>query len=149
VSVFLAVLSTFIPARAHSLQFPEDGNGLLDYCNHVVNLLDSTASQKGEEDAMKMRWCAGYIQATEERIENWRMSANIQIMAAQKSGKATPTPMWADEDFVRTCIPEGAPYGQMARVVVKWLREHPQRLHELKSSLIMEALRDGFPCHAH
>jgi hypothetical protein len=31
---------------------------------------------------------------------------------------------------------------------VKWLRDHPERLHEQKSVLTLEALRGAFPCQA-
>jgi Rap1a immunity proteins len=44
------------------------------------------------------------------------------------------------------CLPDNATLLQLARVLVKWLREHPERLHEPKSVLTTAALRDAFPC---
>jgi hypothetical protein len=44
------------------------------------------------------------------------------------------------------CIPEKVPPLQLARVVVKWLREHPEKLHEPISGLVTDAINAGFPC---
>lgn len=72
----------------------------------------------------------------------------MQIMAYQNKGEPAPSHMWADEGYVKTCLPDDAPIAQYARVVVRWLREHPEKLHEPKSMLVMEALEDAFPCLA-
>ncbi len=128
--------------------FPKDGNGLLDFCGEIVNQLDSAPTQMDATKEMKFGWCVGYLQATQDRISNWRLTGAIQVMAYQQDGKPAPSHMWADEDFVSTCIPDAAPIGQLARVLVKWLREHPEKLHELKSFLVIDALKDAFPCPA-
>jgi hypothetical protein len=45
------------------------------------------------------------------------------------------------------CTPEsGITNDQAARVVVKYLREHPERLHEKESLLAMAAFAEAFPC---
>ena len=46
------------------------------------------------------------------------------------------------------CFPDKAPTGELARVLVKWLRYHPERLHEGKSFLAIEAFRSAFSCVA-
>lgn len=131
------------------VQFPEDGNGVLDYCGVVVDQLDSRPSQNDQQTkGLKFGWCVGYLQATQEHIVNWRMSAGIQLMAQEGQGKMSSPFIRADETFVNTCIPNKASVAQLARVVVKWLREHPEKLHEPKSFLVMEALKDNFPCSA-
>lgn len=45
-----------------------------------------------------------------------------------------------------TCFPEKAPILQLARVLVKWLREHPARLHESVYGLANDASKEAFPC---
>jgi len=135
-----------LASRPQGFEFPKDGNGLLDYCGEVVVQLDSHGTPKSNEDAeLKFGWCVGYLQATHEQITNWRTTVGIQRMAEGKD-KPAPPYLWADTNFVNTCIPDEASIGQLARVLVKWLREHPERLHELKSFLVIEALRDNFPC---
>ena len=64
---------------------------------------------------------------------------------AEKDGKPAPALLWADKGFADIRIPDGVSVAQIARVLVKWLREHPERLHETKNLLVMDALNDGFP----
>jgi len=66
-------------------------------------------------------------------------------MATEKQGKPAPSHLGADEDFISVCI-EDIPISQVARVLVKWLHEHPEKLHDSKYILTMEALKSGFPC---
>jgi hypothetical protein len=146
--VAVALSGAFVLADAQQIELPKDGNGLLDYCSHVVSLLDAPSTQKTQDDAVKAGWCAGYVEATEDRVEVWRIGAAIQVMAAVNAGQPAPAHMHADEDFAATCFPDGAPVAQLARVLVKWLRDHPEKLHEPKSLLVMEAFRDAFPCQS-
>ena len=48
--------------------------------------------------------------------------------------------------YRRVCRPPGATLGQSVRVAYNWLEDHPERLHENNSILIVEALREAFPC---
>ncbi len=47
-----------------------------------------------------------------------------------------------------TCIPKELNQAQMVRVLVKWLRDHPERLHEPIVILSIGAFHDVFPCQA-
>ena len=47
---------------------------------------------------------------------------------------------------LRNCVPPELPTGQKIRVVVKYLEDHPTRLHEPFGVLVMQALRAGWPC---
>jgi hypothetical protein len=44
------------------------------------------------------------------------------------------------------CLPERGTYAQYVRVVVKFLRGHPERLQEDRQILVQDALRAAFPC---
>jgi hypothetical protein len=47
------------------------------------------------------------------------------------------------------CIPDGVTSTeQMALVIRKFLRDHPERLHESRAVLAVEALNTAFPCSA-
>lgn len=50
---------------------------------------------------------------------------------------------WAHQSI---CIPVGAQYGQLVRVVVKYIDDRPQRLHEFFPRLALEALSTAWPC---
>ena len=45
------------------------------------------------------------------------------------------------------CTPEqNIKNGQAARIVLKYLKEHPEKLHENDSVLAIEAFMEAFPC---
>ena len=43
-------------------------------------------------------------------------------------------------------MPSGATVGQITKVVVKYLNDHPQQLHYTAVSMIAAALHEAFPC---
>jgi hypothetical protein len=146
--VLIVLSSAGTPANAQQepkFQFPKDGNGLLEYCGQIVNILDSPSLRV---DETKLAWCVGYIQANQDLIEKWRITMALEIMAAKQDGKPAPYHLRADDDFGGTCFPVNVSVAQIGRVLVRWLRDHPERLHESKSLLIAEALKSAFPCQA-
>jgi hypothetical protein len=44
------------------------------------------------------------------------------------------------------CAPKGVTQGQIARVVVKYIDSHPERMQEQFGILALEALTSAFPC---
>ena len=44
------------------------------------------------------------------------------------------------------CLPESVTQGQLPRIVYKFLKEHPEDLHQVASGLIVRALYNAFPC---
>lgn len=44
------------------------------------------------------------------------------------------------------CTPVGVNVGQLTRVVVRYLNDHSQDLHERDTDLILRAFQDAFPC---
>jgi hypothetical protein len=44
------------------------------------------------------------------------------------------------------CTPYGVTNGQLIRIVLKYLKDHPELLHRDDTSLIHEALQKAFPC---
>jgi len=46
------------------------------------------------------------------------------------------------------CFPDGSTKGQYARVLVRFLNDHPERLHEDEGVLVLEAFEQAFPCVA-
>ena len=60
---------------------------MLDYCAEVVNRLDYPSARTDEIKEMKFEWCVGYLQATADIIQKWRIAAAMQIYAYQQKGE--------------------------------------------------------------
>jgi hypothetical protein len=146
-------------------RLPENGNELLVWCGAVDRLSERTAADLDVN--LKFGWCAGYLGAIRDAI---RVSEKSLVMATSMGVKLTDPPPSIVEIILRDagmepappktaqelavplsmiCIPHeaGSP-GQLARVVLKWLRDHPERLHEQVTILTLDALKDAFPCQA-
>jgi hypothetical protein len=132
---------------------PRDGNGLLDSCNAMVDAADNPSSlsslggDKFAEKLGQLDWCAGYLGAMQDVLV--QVHVNLMMMPLTKvtlEGPDKAKAYWLNTLNV-ACVPDDkVPILQLARVVTKWLREHPERLHELKGTLTIAALRDAFPC---
>jgi len=46
----------------------------------------------------------------------------------------------------RACVPLNSTWGQIARISIKYLREHPEQLHHAAHGLVAAALSEAFPC---
>ena len=118
---FLSIIASLFmvfPTIAAGKHF-SDGNHLHEVCNEAIKLFDSS----GKADVFKAGSCFGYIRATNDMYE---------IMA--KDSKRT------------ICIPPEISGKQLTRIVVKYLREHPERLQNIASLLVFEAFQESFPC---
>lgn len=78
------------------------------------------------EQMLGIAWCAAYISG--------------MVDATRILGDVNP-------DGRLICYPqEGISNDQAMRIVVKWLEDHPQSLHESARMSTMIALADAFPC---
>jgi hypothetical protein len=139
-------------SAAYARELPKDGNGLLEACSVMVDFADNrsaAAALSNEQFTEKMgqlNWCTGYLQGTEDVHEQNFVNLAIFAMAGLTFGGPDKLKQYALESLQGPCFPGKAPILQLARVLVKWLREHPERLHELKSTLTTEAFKASFPC---
>lgn len=46
----------------------------------------------------------------------------------------------------RLCLPQASTWGQQKAVVLKYLNDHPEKLHQTRFSLTAAALTAAFPC---
>lgn len=134
------------------IQLPENGNGLLDWCNHVLEVLDRSSDPRPSERLkamdpdvnLKFGWCLGYLRATSDVI----VVARLNLAFAASRGGPSKAALEFALPLSRICSPQEASGGQLTRVLVKWLHDHPERLHEPMTNLTLDALRDAFPCPA-
>jgi len=163
-AVALAV-SMMAPVRAQEPppQMPKDGNGLLDYCSHLVDALDSPSSQLGPlgqgaaagsivyaHNTFKQGWCMGHLLTMREMIIFWQVQVakTVVILGGTQNPSVEVLKDVISKSPDMTCIPDKVSQPQLARVLVKWLRDHPERLHESVSILSGDAFKSAFPCQA-
>ena len=53
--------------------------------------------------------------------------------------------LWVNTNL-KLCAPSEATGGQVVAIVRKFLKEHPEMLHEDADFLVMSALQEAFPC---
>ncbi len=114
---------------------PKDGSALLGYCEKLVRAIDEPTLRPSDSDLMQTGWCAGYVQAI---VEHYQL---LEGLMTQGAFDGTTGPLG-------TCVPSKVQTGQVARVIVKWLRDHPERLHEDITAVSVIILHDAFPCQA-
>ena len=50
------------------------------------------------------------------------------------------------EPFLPFCLPEEAETGQLVKVVLKYIHNHPELAHQRTAALIVKALREAYSC---
>ena len=145
--------SASIPAAAQQrVEFPKDGNGLLDVCTVMIDVADTTKpfpqmDQSALADKIqKLSWCMAYLQATQDILVTREINLAIISMMGVRLEGPDKEKLYAFDMLRGACIPEGVSILQLARVLVKWLKDHPARLHEPRAILVGDAFKDAFPC---
>jgi hypothetical protein len=148
----LLILAAFFgaingPLRAQGTPPAYDGNFLLDECSAYIRVADSPSLTKTSAlDKAKFMWCEGYLRATLE----YSVEQKMRLAVLGAAGLRFSGPDKVQENALKVldpvCSPENISILQMARVILKWLQNHPERLHEAESLLVRDALESAFPC---
>ncbi len=102
----------------------QTGNDILRSCGPIVNMLDGKKIDLKEET--QGLWCTGYISG---------LLDGIALSPIKVDGKDV------------LCLPkDGISNDQAIRIVVKWLREHPDKLHLSGRMEALISLVKSFPC---
>lgn len=131
-SIFLVVLlfAAGISASAASNDVLATGNNVLKDCQTAVRFADNNGAPVSEH--FHSGWCVGWISAA---LELTKLHNVWTDFIGQKPA------------LLQFCLPvSGIPVIQAVRIVVKYLKEHPEQLHEDGMSLTIAALKNDFPC---
>jgi len=108
-----------------------DGNELLSQCNMAIAILDDAKGSSDLTDTAHMGFCLGVMSGV------MGLNRYYQNLYDQIEYKG----------ILLFCIPEsGIHNGQAARIAVKYMNEHPERLHEHAMRLVFAAFLEAFPC---
>lgn len=112
----LLILALFFSLPCLAQSSDVDGNQLLERCSSYLKARDNPPLTVKEQ--VNAGFCLGYMSA-------------IADSNARKQ---------------HFCAPDNATIEQLARVVVKWLRDHPEKLHLNAGVSSYTALAIAFPC---
>ena len=117
--VSMLILNT--PSAAYA-----DGNAILPKCQAAIRVGEGDARAFDAKDLADANFCIGLAQG---------VTQTLRALQTVVPGIA--------------CLPpDGIPNGQAIRVFLKFLTDHPEKLHEAETFLLTQALHDAFPCAA-
>jgi len=111
----------------------DDGNKLLAGCTSVVRYMDGGSKDlPSDADSIDFSFCLGMMEGVTHTI------LNAKLLSDRDGGK----------NYLQTCLPEnGISNGQAARIVVRYLRQNPEKLHLPRSMLALFAFKNAYPCN--
>ena len=109
-----------MPDRARA-----DGNEILAKCQVAVRFANGEVTTLDANQSGDMGFCVGLVQG---------VTHMVAFLEDRVPGVA--------------CLPPNITNAQAARVLVRFLSEHPELLHEGETLLVMKALHEAFPCAA-
>jgi len=105
------------PALADS----KNGRKLLNECSYVITTVINTSEKLFMYDK-----CLTYIQGVND--------AHNTFVNYKELGPSY-------------CLPYDVNYGQLGKIIFTYLNEHPENINQAASTLVLEALKESFPCN--
>jgi len=128
ITLLLTIL--LLPSVSFAEAPVDDGNALLKNCITALNALDGKISATKGEAAFCAGICFGKVGGV--------VDAGTIINAFAESKGHNKQDVY--------CVPDDVSTAQATRVVVKYLKEHSEDLHQRDTALIVTALKEAFPC---
>ena len=126
----LAVLccGTVVSAQVPEEGFYESGNSFVRFCTAAERVSDMKGST--DSDVQHALNCSLYVLGIVHAVE-------FEVAYSEKmTGKKPVQPF---------CVPDNVENGQMVKVVLKYIRAHPEAAHKHAGLLVMLALGEAYP----
>ena len=121
----LLLWSVFVSAQEIK-EFPDtSGNAFVRLCSAIDK------DGRTDREAKLNMACIGYVSGVVDGVF-WEVA-----FVGAKGSKEPPKPY---------CLPENTENGQLIRIVMKYIRNHPEEAHQKTAFLIFNALGEAFPC---
>jgi hypothetical protein len=111
------------------------GVELLDHCTTAIRVTEQHSGSTSEY--YDGAFCLAYVLGFADGL---KMGSVVNTV---KSNTRTPTTSGGN---VGVCEPDHVSNEQLIRVVLKYLQQHPESLHEPAGFLVWTALHEAFPC---
>jgi hypothetical protein len=122
----LLFLALAAPAQSHGTYvatvFGPSGSDLIEHCRQAAKI-----QRKEQADAYDATDCISFISGV---VDGGQFAAK------------------GDRRLFPVCFPPDVDGSQMAKIVVKYGDEHPQKLNNGGAYIVINALRQAFPCSA-
>lgn len=97
-----------------------DSNKLMDQCVEAENFMDRKSV--GRSNSLEIGYCFGFLQGVRNMLQIF-------------------------DKEMKVCWPKnGIENGQAVRIVLKYMRENPNKLHEDQLLTVILAFREAYPC---
>ncbi len=116
---------TSLPAQTRVETYSTSGNAFLRLCSAI----DADKATGGE--LADVIGCLGFVSGFMTGVE-----AETGLVIA-KMGNKTPKMF---------CRPPNVEHGQVVRIVLKYIRNHPEESHQVMELIMVSALTEAFPC---
>jgi len=123
--VFMILIAGLLQYSPASAADNVDGNALMERCKSV-NKIGEQGVVLGKTETNNLMYCLGYFNGFMGMYDNSVMLDNF---------KTKPY-----------CVPQGVNWKPLARIVVDFLENHPELLHQPQEALTVMALSEKFPC---
>lgn len=126
---FLFLFNTFLPIYATD-EIPdiaESGAVFAETCTSI----DKAQVNFRSRDLLNVGTCAGYVKGFSDAM-------NVSYINSVQQKK--------DPGRIGYCIPDNSSMKQLIHVVLKYIKDHPEREHEQTAALVISAFRRSFPC---
>jgi hypothetical protein len=118
----VAIVVSFFAATPTKAQCGMTGNDLQEKCREQ--------SKERSDNWFEAGACDGYIVGVIEAQGFWSYVGD--------ASRIRPKPYF--------CMPDGVTNGQSIKVVIKYLDNYPEQLHESAVLIVMESMHEAFPC---
>jgi hypothetical protein len=129
IATLVLICALFLtPTSGKSQTTTFTGNEFRAWCQQA---LVQDANQQTKKEALEATHCLGYLSGAGDVFKLWQKSTS-------EHGGGNPSPV---------CLPTpSVKVDDLVHVVLKFLNEHPNRLHEPYPSLVLAAFSDAYPC---
>lgn len=134
ITYFLSITLLFISTTSNAYYSSKTGADVLTQCSHAVSFMD--AHNPNSPYYADLGWCMGFI----EGISQVELRDAVVIANANKNNNPDL------KKYLDYCSPKNATLEQDMRIITKYLKDHPEKLNAPGAVLVIEALRQAFPC---